>query len=105
MLKDYVKLESGDVVIQNGANSAVGQCVIQLAKEWNIQTINIIRNRPDIIASLKLVKGIKSLGGGKSLPFLNSSHKFLYMSCFSLLALFSKFHCVLDFFRMNVHCD
>ena len=58
MLKDYVKLESGDVVIQNGANSAVGQCVIQLAKEWNIQTINIIRNRPDIGGLQKHLLGL-----------------------------------------------
>lgn len=25
MLEDYVQLEKGDVVVQNGANSAVGQ--------------------------------------------------------------------------------
>ncbi|XP_052088948.1 enoyl-[acyl-carrier-protein] reductase, mitochondrial-like [Mytilus californianus] len=48
MLKDYVMLEAGDLVIQNGANSAVGQCVIQLAKEWGIKTINIVRDRPDL---------------------------------------------------------
>lgn len=48
MLKDYVMLKAGDLVIQNGANSAVGQCVIQLAKEWGIKTINIIRDRPDL---------------------------------------------------------
>lgn len=58
MLKDYVKLESGDVIIQNGANSAVGQYVIQLAKEWNIQTINIVRNRPDIDSLQKHLLGL-----------------------------------------------
>lgn len=36
------------VLIQNGANSAVGQSVIQLAKAWGIETINIVRPRPDI---------------------------------------------------------
>ena len=35
----------GDTVIQNGANSAVGQAVIQLAAAWGINTINIIRDR------------------------------------------------------------
>lgn len=30
MLKDFVPLKSGDTVIQNGANSAVGQAVIQV---------------------------------------------------------------------------
>ncbi|XP_067675917.1 enoyl-[acyl-carrier-protein] reductase, mitochondrial-like [Haliotis asinina] len=48
MLKDYVDLNPGDIVIQNGANSAVGQCVIQLAKHWNFTTINMVRDRPDI---------------------------------------------------------
>jgi len=35
----------GDVIIQNGANSAVGQSVIQIAKAWGIKTINVIRDR------------------------------------------------------------
>ncbi|SAM05790.1 hypothetical protein [Absidia glauca] len=48
MLKDFVHLEKGDYVIQNGANSAVGQSVIQLAKAWGIKTVNVVRNRPDI---------------------------------------------------------
>ena len=30
MLNDFVQLEDNDVVIQNGANSAVGQAVIQV---------------------------------------------------------------------------
>ncbi|OEL27775.1 putative trans-2-enoyl-CoA reductase, mitochondrial [Dichanthelium oligosanthes] len=37
---------SGDAIVQNGATSIVGQCVIQLAKVHGIQTINIIRDRP-----------------------------------------------------------
>lgn len=32
MLKEFVKLDAGDYVIQNSANSAVGRCVIQEAK-------------------------------------------------------------------------
>ncbi|KAI8394101.1 uncharacterized protein BYT42DRAFT_553398 [Radiomyces spectabilis] len=48
MLKDFVHLQPGDFVIQNGGNSAVGQAVIQLAKAWGIQTINVVRNRPEI---------------------------------------------------------
>lgn len=32
MLKEYVKMEPGEYVIQNAANSGVGRCVIQLAK-------------------------------------------------------------------------
>ena len=36
---------AGDTVIQNGANSGVGQAVIQLAAMRNISTINIVRDR------------------------------------------------------------
>jgi len=35
----------GDVVVQNGATSMVGQCVIQLAQLSNVQTVNLVRDR------------------------------------------------------------
>jgi hypothetical protein len=38
-------LLSGDTLVQNGATSIVGQCVVQLAKVQGIHTINIIRDR------------------------------------------------------------
>jgi NADPH:quinone reductase-like Zn-dependent oxidoreductase len=40
----------GDTIVQNGATSIVGQCVIQLAKAQGLRTINIIRDRyhPDL---------------------------------------------------------
>ncbi|KHJ48751.1 hypothetical protein D918_01056 [Trichuris suis] len=44
MLKDFVDLTPGDVVIQNGANSAVGQLVIQLCRHFNVSTVNLIRD-------------------------------------------------------------
>jgi len=44
MLKDF-GTSRGDVIIQNAANSGVGRAVIQLAKLWGIETINVIRNR------------------------------------------------------------
>ncbi|GBB89234.1 putative enoyl reductase (ER), mitochondrial [Rhizophagus clarus] len=59
MLKDFVTLKKGDFVIQCGANSSVGQSVIQIAKAWDVNTINIVRNRPDI-ENLKTY--LKSLG-------------------------------------------
>ncbi|KAK8447104.1 hypothetical protein SEVIR_8G020425v4 [Setaria viridis] len=46
MLRDFVQLNPGDAIVQNGATSIVGQCVIQLAKVHGIHTINIIRDRP-----------------------------------------------------------
>ncbi|CAG2122228.1 unnamed protein product, partial [Medioppia subpectinata] len=48
MLKDFIPVAKGETVIQNGANSAVGVNVIQLAKEWGINTINVVRQRPDL---------------------------------------------------------
>lgn len=47
MLRDFVDLKRGDCVIQNGANSAVGQAVIQMCRHWGIQTINVIRKSPE----------------------------------------------------------
>jgi len=46
LLTDFVPLKAGDVIIQNAANGAVGQAVIQIAKHRGIKTINIIRDRP-----------------------------------------------------------
>ncbi|XP_019844906.2 enoyl-[acyl-carrier-protein] reductase, mitochondrial-like [Bactrocera dorsalis] len=48
MLKDFVPLAQGDCVIQNGANSAVGQIVHQLCKAWGLKSIGIVRNRPNL---------------------------------------------------------
>jgi mitochondrial enoyl-[acyl-carrier protein] reductase / trans-2-enoyl-CoA reductase len=45
MLKDFVDLKPNDTIIQNGANSAVGQAVIQMAKSMNVNVINIIRKK------------------------------------------------------------
>ena len=59
MLMDFVDLEPGDTVIQNGANSGVGQAVIQIAAKLGCQTINIVRDRPDIG---KLVHALKDIG-------------------------------------------
>ncbi|KAF5316098.1 hypothetical protein D9619_006179 [Psilocybe cf. subviscida] len=48
MLADFAKLKEGDWVIQNGANSAVGQAVIQIAASRRLKTINLIRDRPEL---------------------------------------------------------
>lgn len=47
MLRDFTALAPGDCVVQNGANSSVGLCVIQIAKALGIKTINVIRDRED----------------------------------------------------------
>ncbi|KAG8582670.1 hypothetical protein GDO81_008159 [Engystomops pustulosus] len=48
MLRDFENLKAGDTVIQNGANSAVGQAVIQICASMGVNTINIIRDRPNL---------------------------------------------------------
>ncbi|OAX40684.1 NAD(P)-binding protein [Rhizopogon vinicolor AM-OR11-026] len=48
MLHDFAQLAEGDWMIQNGANSAVGQAVIQIAAAKGYKTINFIRDREDV---------------------------------------------------------
>ncbi len=43
MLRTIVPLQLGDWIIQNAANSAVGQYIIQLAKREGIRTVNVVR--------------------------------------------------------------
>ncbi|KAL4297604.1 hypothetical protein GQ457_12G029440 [Hibiscus cannabinus] len=45
MLEDFTTLTAGESIVQNGATSIVGQCVIQLARYRGIHSINIIRDR------------------------------------------------------------
>tara|TARA_Y100000589_G_scaffold276653_1_gene271250 strand:- start:274 stop:864 length:591 start_codon:yes stop_codon:yes gene_type:complete len=52
MLNNYVKVKQGDFIIQNASNSSVGNYVIQLAKLYNINTINLVR-RKEVISTLK----------------------------------------------------
>jgi trans-2-enoyl-CoA reductase len=56
MLHDFVELQPGEWVIQNAANSAVGRCVIQIAKALGWKTINLVRRG-------ELVEELKALGG------------------------------------------
>lgn len=59
MLEDFVALKSGDTIVQNGATSIVGQCVIQLARLRGIHCINIIRDRA---GSDEAKENLKQLG-------------------------------------------
>ncbi|XP_010520323.1 PREDICTED: probable trans-2-enoyl-CoA reductase, mitochondrial [Tarenaya hassleriana] len=64
MLEDFVTLKSGDCIVQNGATSIVGQCVIQLARLRGISSINIIRDR---VGSHEAKEKLKSLGADEVL--------------------------------------
>jgi trans-2-enoyl-CoA reductase len=43
LLSEFVKLERGDWVIQNAANSAVGGYLVQIARKRGLKTVNIVR--------------------------------------------------------------
>ncbi|XP_060906167.1 enoyl-[acyl-carrier-protein] reductase, mitochondrial [Labrus mixtus] len=59
MLSDFEDLRPGDSVIQNAANSGVGQAVIQIAAARGINTINVIRDRPEFT---QLSDRLKAMG-------------------------------------------
>lgn len=59
MLENFVDLSPGDVVVQNGANSSVGQLIIRIAKQRGIHTVNVVRDRPDLE---QLAAQLRSLG-------------------------------------------
>lgn len=59
MLCDFENLKPGDTVIQNAANSGVGQAVIQIAAARGIHTINVVRDRPDLT---QLTERLKAMG-------------------------------------------
>ncbi len=52
LLNDFEELKSGDWLIQNAANSAVGRLIIQFAKIKGIKTINIVR-RESLVNELR----------------------------------------------------
>ena len=51
MLETYVKLNDGDWLIQNAANSAVGRHVIRLSRARGYRTVNVVR-RESLVAEL-----------------------------------------------------
>ena len=52
MLTETLKVQPGEWVAQNAANSAVGRFVIQIARRQGFKTVNVVRRR-DVIDELK----------------------------------------------------
>ena len=50
LLREFVDLQSGDWLIQNAANSGVGEYLIQLAKIRGFKTVNIVRRESAVAA-------------------------------------------------------
>jgi NADPH:quinone reductase-like Zn-dependent oxidoreductase len=61
LLHGFAALKPGDWVVQNAGNSAVGRCVIQLAREFGVRTVSLVR-RPELADELC------GLGGDVVLP-------------------------------------
>ena len=66
MLHDFVSLRPGEWLIQNAANSAAGQCVIQIARELGYKTVNVVR-RPELFEELRNLGGDVVLVDGENL--------------------------------------
>lgn len=60
LLSEFVSLEKGDWIIQNAANSGVGEYVVQLAKLRGYKTINVVRRE-------SATAGVQELGGDVTL--------------------------------------
>jgi len=56
MLHDFARLDPGDWIVQNAANSGVGRAVIQLAKALGLRTLNVVR-RVELIEELEKIGG------------------------------------------------
>lgn len=63
LLKDFVHLGKGNLVVQNGANSAVGRLVIQMTSIMGARTLNIVRDRPDFDALAQELSSLDPCGG------------------------------------------
>lgn len=85
MLHGFETLQPGDFIVQNLGNSAVGRCVIQIARELGIRTLSFVRNPghipaltalgadhvlTDDDAGLELARGI--LGGASAALAFNA---------------------------------
>lgn len=67
LLRDFVPLERDEWIIQNAANSGVGEYVIQLARRRGLRTVNVVR-REELIAPLQQMGADIVLLDGPDLP-------------------------------------
>jgi NADPH:quinone reductase-like Zn-dependent oxidoreductase len=51
LLEEFVKVQAGEWILQNSANSGVGRAVIAFARAKGIKTVNLVR-RPELVSEL-----------------------------------------------------
>jgi mitochondrial enoyl-[acyl-carrier protein] reductase / trans-2-enoyl-CoA reductase len=56
LLRNGGELKNGDFIVQNAGNSAVGRCVIQLARDLGVHTISFVR-RAEVFEDLRALGG------------------------------------------------
>ncbi len=66
MLREFVTLKPGEWVVQNAGNSAVGRCVIRIARHLGLRTVSVVR-RVELIEELKREGGDVVLVDGETL--------------------------------------
>ncbi|KAF7647306.1 hypothetical protein LDENG_00174410 [Lucifuga dentata] len=81
MLSDFEDLKPGDTVIQNAANSGVGQAVIQIAAARGINTVNIVRDRPGFTQLSDRLKAIGASHVIKEETLRRPEAKQLFKTC------------------------
>lgn len=69
LLREFVKLQPGDWVLQNAANSAVGRYLITLAKREGVRTVNVVR-RQELVEELRALGADAVVVDGPELPTL-----------------------------------
>lgn len=82
LLQDELRVEPGQWLLQNAANSAVGRFVIQLSRHYGYRTINVVRRRElrdellelgadEVIceADEDVVERVRELTGGKGVRY------------------------------------
>lgn len=66
MLHQFVPPRAGQWLIQNAANSGVGHCLIRLARQAGVKTVNVVR-RAELVAPLRAFGGDVVLTEGPDL--------------------------------------
>ncbi len=66
LLHGYARLEPGDWLVQNGANSSCGRYLVSLAREEGVRTVNIVR-RQEVAGELEALGGDVVLVDGPDL--------------------------------------
>ena len=66
MLHEFVPVKSANWVIQNAANSGVGHCLIRVAREAGMKSVNVVR-RPELVEPLRAFGGDVVLTDGPDL--------------------------------------